>query len=105
MASLCWSTTVAVGISKLAQSAAIQTQCENLDGALCKSFVHKRARAVIAVICQIAFRIKVATSWLVWAMLFLLVGLLLALDEFLHFGKLIRVQLTALDQTHEKGFD
>ena len=64
-----------------------QTPYENRDGALCKSFVHKWARAVIAVICQIAFRMKVASSWLISAMLFLRVRLLLALDELLHFGK------------------
>jgi hypothetical protein len=38
-------------------------------------------------------------------MLFVLVDLLLAFYEFLHFGKLVRVQLIALNQTHEKGFD
>jgi DNA-binding beta-propeller fold protein YncE len=53
--------------------------------------VHKRARAVIVVICQVAFRMKVASRWLVSAMLFLRVGLLLPLDEFLHFGKLVSV--------------
>jgi hypothetical protein len=71
--------------------------CANRDGALCKSLAHRKVRAAIAVICQIAFRMKVATSCLVSAMLFLHVGLFQALDQFLHFGKLVRVQLIALD--------
>src|SRR6478752_10810044 len=96
---------VAVGISRQAPSAATQTPCEKRDGAPCKSFVHKWARTVMAVICQLAFRMKVATSRLVSAMLFLGAFLLLALDEFLHFRKLVCVQLIAFYQTHEKGFD